>query len=110
MTVVTPVYQEDPELFRAAVVSWLANDIEEVICVIDYTDKRSIEIARELGTTVIVTDIPGKRDALRRGWEAASTSLSHWSTPTPCGPPTSRSKAPCPSSTHRSAPSPPART
>jgi len=75
MTVVTPVYQEEPELFRAAVVSWLANDIEEVICVIDYTDKRSIEIARELGTTVIVTDVPGKRDALRRGWEAASTSL-----------------------------------
>jgi hyaluronan synthase len=75
MTVVTPVYQEEPALFRAAVMSWLANDIEEVICVIDYTDTRSIEIARELGTTVIITDVPGKRDALRRGWEAASTPL-----------------------------------
>jgi cellulose synthase/poly-beta-1,6-N-acetylglucosamine synthase-like glycosyltransferase len=75
MTVVTPVYQEDPALFRAAVTSWLANDIEEVICVIDYTDTRSIEIARELGTTVIITDVPGKRDALRRGWEAATTPL-----------------------------------
>jgi hyaluronan synthase len=75
MSVVTPVYQEDPVLFRAAVTSWLANDIEEVICVIDYTDTRSIEIARELGVRVIITDVPGKRDALRRGWEAASTPL-----------------------------------
>jgi hyaluronan synthase len=75
MSVVTPVYQEDPALFRAAVTSWLANDIEEVICVIDYTDTRSIEIARELGVRVIITDVPGKRDALRRGWEAASTPL-----------------------------------
>ena len=75
MTVVTPVYQEDPALFRAAVTSWQANDIEEIICVIDYTDTRSIEIARELGTTVIITDVPGKRDALRRGWEAATTPL-----------------------------------
>jgi len=75
LSVVTPVYQEDPELFRAAVTSWLANDITEVICVIDVTDTRSIEIARELGVTVIVTEVPGKRDALRRGWEAASTPL-----------------------------------
>jgi glycosyltransferase involved in cell wall biosynthesis len=75
MSVVTPVYQEDPTLFRAAVTSWLANDIDEVICVIDYTDTRSIEIARELGVRVIITDVPGKRDALRRGWEAASTPL-----------------------------------
>ncbi|HEX4252947.1 MAG TPA: glycosyltransferase [Pseudonocardia sp.] len=75
MTVVTPVYQEEPALFRAAVLSWLANDIEEVIAVIDYTDTRSIEIARELGVTVIITDVPGKRDALRRGWEASSTPL-----------------------------------
>jgi hyaluronan synthase len=75
LTVVTPVYQEDPVLFRAAVESWLANRVYEIICVIDYTDTRSIEIARELGCTVIVTDVPGKRDALRRGWEAASTPL-----------------------------------
>ncbi|HTF51615.1 MAG TPA: glycosyltransferase, partial [Pseudonocardia sp.] len=75
LSVVTPVYQEDPELFRAAVTSWLANDITEVICVIDVTDTRSIEIARELGVTVIVTEVPGKRDALRLGWEAASSPL-----------------------------------
>jgi cellulose synthase/poly-beta-1,6-N-acetylglucosamine synthase-like glycosyltransferase len=75
LTVVTPVYQEDPELFRAAVNSWLANRVYEIICVIDMTDTRSIEIARELGVRVIITDVPGKRDALRRGWEASRTTL-----------------------------------
>jgi hyaluronan synthase len=75
MTVVAPVYQEEPDLFRAAVTSWQANKVHEIICVIDYTDTRSIEIARELGVTVIITKVPGKRDALRRGWEAASTPI-----------------------------------
>lgn len=75
LTVVSPVYQEDPVIFAAAIESWLANDVDEVICVIDATDERSIEIARRYPVTVIVTDVPGKRDALRRGWEAATTDL-----------------------------------
>jgi glycosyltransferase involved in cell wall biosynthesis len=75
LTVVTPVYQEDPQLFRAALRSWQANRVAEIICVIDVTDTGSIQIARELGVTVIVTDVPGKRDALRRGWEASTTPL-----------------------------------
>jgi cellulose synthase/poly-beta-1,6-N-acetylglucosamine synthase-like glycosyltransferase len=75
LTIVTPVYQEDPALFRAALCSWQANNVTEIICVIDVTDTGSIQIARELGATVIVTDVPGKRDALRRGWQAATTPL-----------------------------------
>lgn len=75
VTVVTPVYQEDPEIFRAAVESWLANGVAEVIAVIDETDTVCIEVARTLPVTIIVTDVPGKRDALRRGWEAASTAI-----------------------------------
>lgn len=75
ITVVVPVYQEEPILFRNAILSWKANRIKEIICVIDYTDKQSVEIARELGVTVIITKTPGKRDALRRGWEAASTPI-----------------------------------
>lgn len=75
VSLVTPVYQEDPEIFRAALESWLANDLDEIICVIDATDTRSIEIAREYPVTVIVTDVPGKRDALRRGWEAATSPI-----------------------------------
>ncbi|MDQ4132632.1 MAG: glycosyltransferase [Actinomycetota bacterium] len=75
MTVVTPVYQEDPDIFRAAIESWLANNVDEVICVIDVTDERAQTIAAEYPVRVIVTDVPGKRDALRKGWEAATTPL-----------------------------------
>lgn len=75
LSIVVPVYQEDPDIFRQAVRSWLANDVEEIICVVDETDQRSMAIATEYGVTVISTDVPGKRDALRVGWEAASTPL-----------------------------------
>jgi cellulose synthase/poly-beta-1,6-N-acetylglucosamine synthase-like glycosyltransferase len=75
IAVVTPVYQEDPVIFRAAIESWLANRVEEVICVIDATDTFAQKVAAEYRVTVIVTDVPGKRDALRKGWEAASTPL-----------------------------------
>jgi cellulose synthase/poly-beta-1,6-N-acetylglucosamine synthase-like glycosyltransferase len=76
MTVVVPVYQEEPGVFRDALRSWLANDIEEVVCVVDETDRELAAIAREHDRVrVIVTGVPGKRDALRRGWEAARTPL-----------------------------------
>jgi len=58
MTVVAPVYQEEPELFRAAVASWQANNVAEIICVIDYTDEKSIAIAHELGVRVVITKVP----------------------------------------------------
>ena len=77
LTVVTPVYQEDPEIFREALRSWLANDIAGVIAVIDSTDTVAVEVAAEFGDAVdvIITDVPGKRDALRLGWERARTPL-----------------------------------
>lgn len=75
LAVVTPVYQEDPAIFRAAIESWLANDVEQIICVIDATDLEAQRVAAEYPVEVIVTDVPGKRDALRRGWEAARTSI-----------------------------------
>jgi hyaluronan synthase len=75
MSLVTPVYQEDPAIFRAAIESWLANDVDEIICVIDATDLRSQQVASEYPVTVIVTDVPGKRDALRKGWEAATSPI-----------------------------------
>jgi cellulose synthase/poly-beta-1,6-N-acetylglucosamine synthase-like glycosyltransferase len=75
LTVVVPVYQEDPGVFRQALESWLANDVLEVICVIDRTDQVCLRIANEYRVRVIPTDVPGKRDALRRGWEAARTPL-----------------------------------
>ncbi|MFN0088876.1 MAG: glycosyltransferase [Acidimicrobiales bacterium] len=75
LTVVSPVYQEDPAIFRAAIESWLANGVDEVICVIDATDTAAQQVAAEYPVKIIVTDVPGKRDALRKGWEAARTPL-----------------------------------
>jgi hyaluronan synthase len=76
MSVVVPVYQEDPVVFRQAIESWIRNDVDEIICVIDITDEACTEIAREYPQVrVIVTDVPGKRPALRDGWEAATCPL-----------------------------------
>jgi cellulose synthase/poly-beta-1,6-N-acetylglucosamine synthase-like glycosyltransferase len=75
MSLVVPVYQEDPQVFAVAIESWLANDVEEVILVIDASDKICQEIARRYPVTVLVTTVPGKRDALRRGWRRAKTDL-----------------------------------
>lgn len=75
LSIVVPVYQEDPDIFAHAIESWLANDVEEVVLVIDVTDTKCQEVAARYPVTVVVTDVPGKRDALRRGWEACSTEL-----------------------------------
>jgi cellulose synthase/poly-beta-1,6-N-acetylglucosamine synthase-like glycosyltransferase len=75
MSVVVPVYQEDPRIFELAIASWLQNAVDEVILVIDESDTVCQQVAARYPVTVIVTDVPGKRDALRRGWEAAGTEL-----------------------------------
>ena len=75
LSVVVPVYQEDPEIFARAIESWLANEVEEVVLVIDATDLACQQIAARYPVTVVVTDVPGKRDALRRGWEVCGTEL-----------------------------------
>jgi hyaluronan synthase len=75
LSIVVPVYQEDPEIFARAIESWLANDVEEVVLVIDVTDSACQEIAARYPVTVVITDVPGKRDALVRGWEACDTEL-----------------------------------
>lgn len=77
LTVVVPVYQEHPRIFESALRSWLANDVEEVILVIDATDQACQTVAARYDrrVRVLVTDVPGKRPALRLGWEAARTHL-----------------------------------
>ena len=75
ISIVVPVYQEDPVIFAAAIESWLRNRVHEVILVIDASDARCQEIASRYPVTVLVTDVPGKRDALRKGWNASSTDL-----------------------------------
>jgi glycosyl transferase family 2 len=83
ISLVVPVYQEDPALLRRALDSWLANDVEEVVLVVDVTDAVCTAIGREYEAAwtgrprvrMLPTDVPGKRDALRVGWEAVTTPL-----------------------------------
>jgi cellulose synthase/poly-beta-1,6-N-acetylglucosamine synthase-like glycosyltransferase len=75
MSIVVPVYQEDPVVLAAAIESWLDNHVSEVILVIDSSDPVCLEVASRYSVTVIVTEQPGKRDALRKGWNHASTDL-----------------------------------
>src|SRR5919202_6030865 len=73
-TIVTPVYNEDPLLFRMAIESWIANRPDRIIAVVDITDTTCMEIARSYPeVNVIPIDIPGKRPALAAGVAAATT-------------------------------------
>jgi hyaluronan synthase len=75
-TIVTPVYNEDPVLFRKAIESWLANEPDRIIAVIDVTDTTCMEIAAEYPQIdVIPIDIPGKRAALAVGVDATTTDI-----------------------------------
>jgi cellulose synthase/poly-beta-1,6-N-acetylglucosamine synthase-like glycosyltransferase len=75
ISVVVPVYQEDPVVLAAAIESWLDNHVSEVILVIDSSDTVCQEVASRYSVTVVITDVPGKRDALRKGWRRARTEL-----------------------------------
>ncbi|MEO7913237.1 MAG: glycosyltransferase, partial [Roseiflexaceae bacterium] len=75
-TIITPVYMEDPDLFRRALDSWIANGPDHIIAVVDVTDTTCMEIARAYPEVeVIPFDIPGKRPALAAGVAAATTDL-----------------------------------
>jgi len=82
--IVTPVYNEEPELFRSALRSWAVNGPNEIIAVIDHTDTRCMEQFREFeaecaGTSLIlkmlITQTPGKRPALADGILAATSEI-----------------------------------
>jgi len=76
VSVVTPVYNERPEVFTAALESWKANAPTEIIAVIDHADTVCQEIFRTFAQTfprarLIITTKPGKRPALVDGIRAA---------------------------------------
>lgn len=76
VSVVIPVYNENPDIFTRALASWKANNPTEIIAVIDYTDTTCIEIFKKFKKSfphaiLIVTKIPGKRPALADGIAAA---------------------------------------
>ncbi|MBI2051641.1 glycosyltransferase [Candidatus Roizmanbacteria bacterium] len=76
VSVVVPVYNEDPKVFATALESWEKNKPDEIIAVIDYTDRACIRTFREFAKThpnalLIVTKRPGKRPALADGIKKA---------------------------------------
>lgn len=72
LAIVIPVYNEDPLVFRKALESWKANNPNELIAVIDKSDKDCIRIFQDFAQSstwakLIVTSKPGKRPALADG-------------------------------------------
>lgn len=81
VSIVTPVYNENPKVFTQALDSWKKNNPAEIIAVIDHTDLTCIEIFKEFnktfsGAVLIVTKIPGKRQALADGIKIAKSEIT----------------------------------
>ena len=47
VSIVTPVYNENPQIFTQALDSWKRNNPAEIIAVIDHTDLTCIDIFKE---------------------------------------------------------------
>lgn len=80
LSIVTPVYNEDPEMFRLALESWRLNQPDEIIAVIDYSNPELIEIFKHFterfgGARLVVTQTPGKRAALADGVKISSSEI-----------------------------------
>ena len=72
MGIITPVYNENPSVFRTALHSWQSNNPDELIAVIDQKDLPCIRIFQEFAQNkpwakLIVTSKAGKRPALADG-------------------------------------------
>jgi cellulose synthase/poly-beta-1,6-N-acetylglucosamine synthase-like glycosyltransferase len=80
LSVITPVYNEDPKTFGLALRSWERNSPDEIIAVIDESDKDCIFAFNEFRRNrpwikLIVTTKPGKRPALADGILEAKNSI-----------------------------------
>jgi cellulose synthase/poly-beta-1,6-N-acetylglucosamine synthase-like glycosyltransferase len=76
VSIIIPVYNENPIVFKKALSSWKANRPFEIIAVIDYSDISSIEIFKKFARSnsnaqLIITEKPGKRAALVDGIQIA---------------------------------------
>lgn len=80
LSIITPVYNEDTEVFRRALDSWQRNEPDEMIAVIDASDTDNVAVFREVAPSfrkalLIITEIPGKRPALAEGIRAATSEI-----------------------------------
>jgi cellulose synthase/poly-beta-1,6-N-acetylglucosamine synthase-like glycosyltransferase len=72
LSIITPVYNEDPMTFKLALLSWEKNSPDEIIAVIDERDKDCISVFKDFckkrpWAKLIVTPKLGKRQALADG-------------------------------------------
>ena len=80
LAIITPVYNENPAVFARALKSWKQNEPDEIIAVIDSSNKDLIELFRNFskntpGAKLIITDKPGKRPALADGVHASKSDI-----------------------------------
>lgn len=80
VSIVTPVYNEDPKIFQQALESWKKNKPKEIIAVIDFTDKKCIQVFKKFarrtrGYKLLITKVPGKRPALALGIKKAKSEI-----------------------------------
>jgi parallel beta-helix repeat protein len=80
VSLITPIYNEKPEVLEQAFASWIKEGPNEIIAVIDHTDKSSIEVVKNISKTfknlkIIITEKPGKREALADGIIAAKCNI-----------------------------------
>jgi cellulose synthase/poly-beta-1,6-N-acetylglucosamine synthase-like glycosyltransferase len=72
LSIITTVYNENSKTFAAALNSWQANEPDELIAVIDHTDRDCIHVFKQFSQNkpwakLIITSKPGKRPALADG-------------------------------------------
>jgi hyaluronan synthase len=80
VSIITPIYNESPEVLETAFKSWVAENPDEIIAVIDYSDKSSIAFVQNFkkkfeNLTIIITEKPGKREALADGIKIAKSNI-----------------------------------
>lgn len=80
VSLVTPVYNENPKVFKQALESWQQNKPTEIIAVIDYTDTSCIKVFQSFAKKhknahLVITKIPGKRPALANGIKKAKEEI-----------------------------------
>jgi len=80
VSIITPVYNETPAILHRAVQSWLRAKPNEIIAVVDHTDKSSIEILNKYAEKfpeirVEITEIVGKRGCLHWGMKMCTSDI-----------------------------------
>lgn len=80
LCIVTPVYNENPDIFREALNSWEANIPDEVVAVIDESDTNCIEVFKQFSrnkewTKLLITPKRGKREAIVDGILASNSKI-----------------------------------